>query len=315
MGVDVCTYRARIGRFLARHIQLKQQFAVWLRSTAFFGYWRPGCRLLVVLFSVAHILLCAGDIETNPGPDKVEQLLVLVKDIGQTIDKFQKETSSKLKDLQTTITDTKRRLSKIEGRLDVIDVLRKDVTSVNEVLQESHAQLKSLETKQTEQADLLVDDLNNRMRRNNLVFKGIPEQTAEKWKDTEKIVSEFVTQHLGIQSGEIERAHRVGRVTDDRVRPIVVKFLNFKDKSSILRNAYKLQKSSPRVWVEEDFSPRIQMIRKKLRDFVKVERKPGEKYKLLFDKVLLGNRLYGLGNTNDSTIVQIPRHEPRVNTA
>lgn len=57
------------------------------------------------------------------------------------------------------------------------------------------------------------------------------------------------------------------------------------------------------------------MIRKKLRDFVKAERKPGEKYKLLFDKVLLGDRLYGLGNSNDSTIVEIPRHESRVNNA
>ncbi|KAH7937137.1 hypothetical protein HPB49_008100 [Dermacentor silvarum] len=205
-------------------------------------------------------------------------------------DRFHKEVTNKLKDIHTTVTDVKRRLSKIEERLETVDNLSESVTTVGSVLQESQVQLKSIEQKQTQQANLVVDDLNNRMRRNNLVFKGIPEQTTEKWSDTEKLISEFVTTNLGIQPGEIERAHRVGQRKPDRIRPVVVKFLNFKDKNNILKSAFKLKDLvTPRVWIEEDFSPRMQLIRKTLRDFARANRLQNEKYKLQFDKLIMGN--------------------------
>ncbi|KAH8034761.1 hypothetical protein HPB51_002175 [Rhipicephalus microplus] len=187
-----------------------------------------------------------------------------------------------------TLANLKRRLSKIEERLESVDNLSESVKAVGSVVQESQEQLKTIEQKQTHQANLVVDDLNNRMRRNNLVFKGVPEQAAEKWSDTEKLIHEFVTENLGIQPGEIERAHRVGQRKPDRTRPVVVKFLNFKDKSNILKNAFKLKDlATPRVWIEEDFSPRVQLIRKTLRDFARAKRQKNEKYKLQFDKLIM----------------------------
>lgn len=263
----------------------------------------------MVLFCIAHLIICAGDVETNPGPDKVEQILGLVKELTLSNEKFQRETSSKLKDIQTNVTDIKRRLSGVEERLNAIDNLRHDVTAVNSVIKESHEQLKTIEAKQMEQANLVVDDLNNRMRRNNLIFKGIPEEPQEKWVDTERIINEFVSSNLGLKAGEIERAHRVGRPKVDHIRPIVVKFLNFKDKSTILRNASKLKDlQNPRVWIEEDFSARMQLIRKKLRDFARKERKPNEKYTVTYDKLLLGNKCYTFDSSKNQ-VTCLPRHD------
>lgn len=153
----------------------------------------------------------------------------------------------------------------MEGKLSAIDNLRQDVTSVNEAVQESQVQLQTIKTKQSEQTEFVVDDLNNRMRRNNPIFKGILEEPDEKRADTERLITEFVSAHLGIQAGEIERAHRVGRPKPEQSRPIVIKFLNYKDKNNILRTASKLKKlKEPCVWIEEDFLRRLQVVRKKL---------------------------------------------------
>lgn len=289
---------------------------VWLRPALVTSCFRTGGRCSVVLFCIAHLIICAGDVETNPGPDKVEQILALVKDFTLSNEKFQKDTSNKLKDIQISVTDIKRRLSTVEERLNGVEKLAHDVTTVNSVVQESHEQLKTIETKQLEQANLVVDDLNNRMRRNNLIFKGVPEEPDEKWVDTERIINDFVRTNLGFNAGEIERAHRIGRPKADQIRPIIVKFLNFKDKTVILRNASKLKDlQKPRVWIEEDFSARMQLIRKKLRDFARKERNPNEKYAVIYDKLLLGNKCYTFDSSINEVTCLSRRDEDEVSAA
>lgn len=79
-----------------------------------------------------------------------------------------------------------------QDKLQVVDNLPQDVTSANATLQESHVQLKMTELNQSEQANIVVDDLPNRMRRNSLIFTGVPEQQTEKWTDTEKLTGDLV---------------------------------------------------------------------------------------------------------------------------
>ena len=83
-------------------------------------------------------------------------------------------------------------------------------------------------------------DLEDRSRRNNLRFDGFQEETNETWEESESIITDFVKEKLGIEEDIlIERAHQKGKIqrnygTRNRKRRIVVKFLNFKDKSRIL---------------------------------------------------------------------------------
>ena len=85
-----------------------------------------------------------------------------------------------------------------------------------------------------------IADLADRSGPNNLRFDGFQEETNESWKENESIVTDFVKEKLGIEEDIlIERAHRTGKIqrndgTRNRKRTIVVKFLNFKDKSRIL---------------------------------------------------------------------------------
>ena len=93
--------------------------------------------------------------------------------------------------------------------------------------------LKQFETK--------VDDLENRSRRNNLCFDGIPEEQKESWLATENKVKQILTEKLQIKTDEftIERAHRVGRARQSTNRPHteIMKFQSFKTHELILGNS------------------------------------------------------------------------------
>lgn len=179
------------------------------------------------------------------------------------------------------------------------------------MLKNTQNKLESIQSMQLHHSSLVVDDLNNRLLRNNVIFKGIVEQDLETWQQTEELVTEFVSKYLGIAASEIERAHRIGQKRPGHTRSIIVKFLNFKEKTTILKNEFKQKKlESSRVWIEEDFSLRMQFIRKKLRDFTRYKQKPGESFKLLLDKHLLDSRIYVHDHITNEVTALPKRHVP-----
>ena len=89
-------------------------------------------------------------------------------------------------------------------------------------------------------------DSEDRSRQNNLRFDGFQEETNETWEESESVVTDFVKKKLGIEEDILtERVHCTGKIqrndgTRNRNRTIVVKFLNFKDKSIILHTSKSL---------------------------------------------------------------------------
>lgn len=152
----------------------------------------------------------------------------------------------------------------------------------------------------------VVDDINNRMRWNNLIVKGIAETEKEGYEESETIAKEFFATHLGVQAGDIERAHRLGQRRANVDWPIIVKFLNFKSKMGVLRNGPKLKKlENLKVWLDKDFSPKVQLARKKLRDFVKATRTDNESYSLRFNLLYMCKCIYRY-DSSTGIIVEVP---------
>lgn len=148
----------------------------------------------------------------------------------------------------------------------------------------------------------VVHDLNNCLRRNHLIAKGLPEQERETWNDTEKNVHAFVLTHLNITSGEVERAHRIGRPRAGTNRPRVIKFLSYKSKCEVLSNASRLKHLiSPKLRIEEDFSPSVQPARKKLRDYAK-ETRGTNRFRLSYDKLTLNDVVCSYDANSDQVI-------------
>lgn len=125
-------------------------------------------------------------------------------------------------------------------------------------------------------------------RRNNLVFDGIIETPGETWADTEEKVKNILVDKLKLQLDiEVERAHRTGKsmAANTRPRPIVVKFLRFKDRSAVLERAKNLRGTN--IYINEDYTDAVRMKRKELLPKLREARERGEIAFLRHDKLII----------------------------
>ena len=136
-------------------------------------------------------------------------------------------------------------------------------------------------------------DLGDRSPRNNLRFDEFQEEINETWEERESIVTDFVKEKLGIEEDIlIERVHRTRKIqrndgTRNKKRTIVVKFLNFKDKSGI-PHAYREEKLwKEKSFVNEDFSKETASIRKGLLQKAKDLRSENKVAKVVHDKLIV----------------------------
>ena len=128
-------------------------------------------------------------------------------------------------------------------------------------------------TKKLALAETKIDDLENRSRRNNLVIYNVPEgQEGSTSADCSKFVMNLLK--ACSVSATIQRAHRTGPPQDDvgsttsgkrpRPRPIHVGFSSYVEKErskKALVQSFKKQTEN-RFFVSDDFSRRVQLLRK-----------------------------------------------------
>ena len=152
--------------------------------------------------------------------------------LDKKIDILKEEENSKIKkeltDLRESVRYHSDNVDEVNKKLEDIDK-RIEGIKLDEITEDFVTKIKKK-----------LADLEDCSRRNNLLFDGFQEETNETWEETESIITDFVKEKLGIEEDIlIERAHQKGKIqrnygTRNRKRRIVVKFLNFKDKSRIL---------------------------------------------------------------------------------
>lgn len=71
----------------------------------------------------------------------------------------------------------------------------------------------------------------DRSRRNNLLVFGIPERWEETQDSLESIVvGDLFKNKLGIEMNSVERLHRIGRTQPNQPRPVIIKFIDDREK-------------------------------------------------------------------------------------
>ena len=168
-------------------------------------------------------------------------------------------------------------------------------------------------------------------RRENLKFEMVPESNDE---NCENIVREIITGKLGLNDAEMKivRCHRLGKKKmglNPTPRPIIVRFLWFKDREEVWNSRRNLKESPIRM--REDFAPEIEARRRKLYPVLRVTiRDPNIEYAaLVYDKLKIDGKMYStkelsllppslqlnnLGtNSNDKTLVFWGRNPPLSN--
>lgn len=241
------------------------------------------------------LLILAGDVEENPGPD-TDMAIIL-----QQLQKGQSAILSKLDDIEkrqtrldSLISDFGTRIESLESKMQTFENVERDTSRV-------YNQVRIL----SENADDMVrklDDLENRGRRLNLVFYGIEDrEPRESWEASENLVRAFCQDRLQITFGEVQRAHRIGKYGPNYNRPIIVNFASYKDTEKILSNGRKLKGSN--YGVSRDFSPRVREIRRRLWAVGKARKQNGQdKVSLVHDKLIINGDAHGWDDITESVI-------------
>ena len=166
-----------------------------------------------------------------------------------------------------------------------IDNLKDDIDKVTQALK---------------QAEIKIDELENRGRRNNIVLFNIPEgmEGSDCAAFVKGLLAEAITDPAVLRSAdEIQRAHRTGKKSSAttpsrgqkaRPRPIHVGYSSYiaKEKSKkSLRELFKSKKFGPNdtsFFVSDDYSRKVQQLRKEKVPELKRLRKEGKRAYLAY---------------------------------
>ena len=231
----------------------------------------PMCLQVMLHNNGGHLdLLQCGDIESNPGPELTKEDLAglaTAKDlhaVNVTLEKLLSSVSmvsQKVKSLETKITGVQSSMEKIKTTTDEHAATLK---KLQDDFQETCAQNEDTKAECNKLKDKL-DEIEDRSRRNNLLFAGIPqEDPAENWQQSEDLIKDTIRTKLNITEDiDIERAHRIPNgPKSSGAAPIIVKFNNFKDKQKILSASNKLKGSN--IYINQDYCNATRMIHRAL---------------------------------------------------
>ncbi|XP_064472409.1 uncharacterized protein LOC135386428 [Ornithodoros turicata] len=243
------------------------------------------------------ILVQSGDVELNPGPMVTEEQMSRLLDasailtrleVGQTILLNDiKDMKEKLHAADQAIMNLSTKIETIETELTSLKVMRTDISNIQLTSNNMSKHITKLENQ--------IDDMENRMRRSNLIFYGITDIAGESWAQSEAKVIELCSEKLNVSVShdEIERAHRLGRHRPERHRPIIVKLKFYKRKEEILSLGHRLKQSG--YSIIGDYSLRVRKARSQLLAFAKSIALP---FKLKYDKLLVDNKCYRFNESN-----------------
>ncbi|XP_075534599.1 uncharacterized protein LOC142568604 [Dermacentor variabilis] len=206
------------------------------------------------------------------------------------------ELKENQEELSHTVADLACRLANLESTVECLETALPTADISSSVGQAVKSESIALASR--------LDDLEDRSRRHNLLFFGIPDGVSETWTQSEKHICELLSRHLNLRitDGTVERAHRLGAYT----RPIIVKFSSFKTKENILSQKSKLKSTG--VSISEDFCRATRLTRKKLLEFGKSS---GQPFSLRFNKLVINNKAYIYSAVTDTVCELVSPGEAR----
>ena len=164
-------------------------------------------------------------------------------------------------DKLVTMFEAITEIGSVQGRIQTVET---EVCNLNSKYEAHNSRIKLLVYKSI--------DLEARSRRNNLIFRGHPENVEN--DDCASIIRNFLDMNLNLDPNVcIQRAHRLGAINrrnrarggrPDRAqpRPIIVNFRDYEVVELILQNAHKLTIIA--FWINRDYPREIIEARTKL---------------------------------------------------
>nr|XP_037282348.1 uncharacterized protein LOC119175530 [Rhipicephalus microplus] len=257
-------------------------------------------------FHVLKLLLC-GDIESNPGPD--DKVLTAIASLSAKVDSRHAELLAVLNQVQTNQSLLEQKVTDLSSRLATVETMVESYDSGHHIPDLPQA-VNTVIRNETTALHSRLDELEDRSRRDNLIFFGIADNVSEGWAQSEKIITDLISQKLdlNLSNEAIQRAHRLGAYVPNKCRPIIVKFQSSKIKDNVFYQRKKFQPS--KVSVSEDFSRATRQCRKKLHEFGK---NSGQPYSLRVNKLYINKTVYVYCHVTDR-VCELETREERNNS-
>ena len=265
------------------------------------------------------------EVEEHEADDEIFTALNMAEGLHKTLEEINRKLE-KLDTIQITVNDVQASLQKLEGRIQKLEcsqtTANRDIENLTESFKaaekqqqklaaslEDHREKTSLALTDLQKAN---DDLQAKLkeiedknlyleaysRRENIIFENILQATDK--EDTESVLRAFLEMELGYKDAntvEIQRVHRLGKKRDEeKPRPIIARFLRYKNCEEILSMGSRLRGSTFRMY--QDLPYEIVARRRKQMNTFREARKnniPASFSRAQPDKLFIKGKLWPVG--------------------
>ena len=244
-----------------------------------------------------------GTFSGSADPGLMNLILQRLDNMDQKLGQLNSIQSS-INSITVKVNDIETKCKTLESKVDMIENSRKFDSKTVEALQKKQTEIDTLlqkmrkvETEQSKKEQELkaqVLDVQCRSMRDNLIFYRIPEEMGETDDVCTRKILQFCEEKLEIANAtkdiKLHRAHRLGRYSPSKVRPIVAKFAYCPDRELVRKSAGKL-KDTP-FGISQQFPKEIMETRMRLVPIMKEARSKGHDAYIVVDKLYIDKVLY-----------------------
>ena len=178
-----------------------------------------------------------------------------------------------------------------------VSQLENDMKAVHELSAKVHGMEDTIRTMWDQMRELREECIyeKGRSMRDNLLFHGIREQPGE---NTEEVVYKLINDTLRMDCSRLEimRCHRMGARRQNKIRPIVAKFLRYTDKEKLKRTGFDVLRNTSHG-VSDQYPPEINERRRLLVPILRQEKQrrgPSARTNLVVDKLYTEDCTYSV---------------------
>ena len=247
--------------------------------------------------------------------EKLDAIETSVKGLQDTLARM----DDRIRALESVQATSNQDINDLKGSLSFAeDQQRKTTEGFDRYKEQINLKMTELSRKNAE-LDSNIKDLENKnlyleaySRRENIKFENIQEETRHgaHQEDTENVLRSFLETHLGYEdagSVEIQRVHRIkvkksNASNDTKPKPIIARFLRYKDCERILSLGHRLKGTEFRMY--QDLPHGIVERRKQMDTFKLAKRNkiPAAFSKSQPDKLYIRGKLWPVGKPLDLSL-------------
>lgn len=209
------------------------------------------------------------------------------------MESFKSDLKAEIQVLRSSVAELENAAATSSDKIDSLEESNKTLSLALAVQEQAVDELRTQLKKEKEK----VLHLEEYSRRENLIFRNIPESSGENCKE---VIFDIIAKEMGIETSQMRchAVHRMGKSTQGRPRPIIVRFVCREDKEKVFRNRNHLKESLyyPDAYITLDYPSEIQDERSVLIKAMLKARASGTQAKVIGRTLKIGNAKYSIEN-------------------